>query len=102
MLAWQLIGACSFDSTRNADWNPEGTCSDNGPFTASATNPPPFQLDPPTSTLIGPFSVCNRSFPPAPEKLSGPFTADTSASPEQFSSEIGPFSARAVIFPSTL
>jgi hypothetical protein len=71
-------------------------------LTASTSNPPPFQLDPWSATLIGPFCVRSRSFPPVPEKLIGPFTASMSASPVQASMLIGPFVPLAVILPSTL
>jgi hypothetical protein len=101
MLAWQLTGEWPFDSTRKLEWNPEGTRSVSGPFTASATSSEPSQFDP-SDTVIGPFCVCSRSFPLVPEKLIGPFCAEISASPEQSLMLIGPFVARVVIFPSTV
>ena len=37
--------------------DPLGTFSVTGPFSASADNPPPFQLVPCKFTVMGPFSV---------------------------------------------
>src|SRR5580704_5194249 len=101
MLAWQLTGEWPLDSTRKLEWNPEGTRNVSGPFTASATNSEPSQFWP-SDTVIGPFCVCSRSLPLAPEKLIGPFSAEISASPEQSFMLMGPLVARVVSLPSTL
>ena len=57
ILPWQLIGELPRDSTTRLDLYPSGTCSESGPFFASALSPAPLQLDPASATEIGPFSV---------------------------------------------
>src|ERR1700743_1191132 len=79
-LAWQVTGECPRDSSTKLVFSSDGTLSEIGPFTASATKPPPVQSGLCNATLIGPFSVCSFNFPLLPDMEIGPFCELRSAS----------------------